>query len=336
MAEARSMETPTISIAIPTYNRAGMLRKVMESLIHQKTGGGFSYEVLVIDDASTDETREVVLETSKSSPVPIRYVLGQGKGYTYALNSAVAEYQGEWLGFLDDDELAEPDWLRNLYSFAKEADAHIMGGRCALEILGGEGMALGPVYRSMLGELPFYGNERECRTKFLPGGGNMLVRREVFDSIGDFDRTILTGGCDRDFILRAGAAGFRVGRTPEAVIRHLIPAYRVTPEFMRWYSLQWGCSFAFIDWKRWSPWKTLIACLARIGQAILVNLPLLLIGHLKHDRTGISDRKALLWGAVGYTRKTLFLLAPRFFAQERFFYRLEFRRERETFSKKQK
>ena len=334
MNELSLMEDPTVSIVIPTYNRSEMLHRAMESLIRQETNGKFSYEVLVIDDASTDGTREVVLEIARRSPVPVRYIQGEGKGCPRARNRAVAESRGEWLAFFDDDELAEPDWLKELFAFAVKASAHLVGGRCILAISEGERNMLGPVCRAMFGELPSCGQEQKCQSRFLPGSGNMLVKRIVFDTIGVFDETMLTGGCDRDLVLRAQAAGFVVGRASGAVIRHVIPSHRFTSDYIRWYSLLWGASFAYIDWKRWERWKTVLACIARIGQAMLVNLPLLLLGYIRRSQTEILDRKALLWRAVGYSRKTLFLLASRLFPQEQFFARLEFRKERETFPKK--
>ena len=62
-----------ISIIIPTYNRSEMLRGAIGSLLRQETDGKFSYEIVIIDDASTDETREVVGEIIKRSPRLVRY-----------------------------------------------------------------------------------------------------------------------------------------------------------------------------------------------------------------------------------------------------------------------
>ncbi len=92
-------ESPTVTIAIPTYNRAPMLRNLLTCMMGQKTGGEFTYEILVIDDASTDDTATVVQELSEHSPVPVRYVLEVGKGYTGVLNRDVKEFSGKWLFF---------------------------------------------------------------------------------------------------------------------------------------------------------------------------------------------------------------------------------------------
>jgi hypothetical protein len=189
---------------------------------------------------------------------------------------------------------------------------------------------LGPVCRGLLGEALPKGEERECSYRYHPGGGHMLIKRTVFNDVGEFDETLLTGGCDRALVLRAYDAGCKMGRTPKAVVQHMVSPHRITPDHIKWYSLQFGSSFAQIDWKRWGRLKTVLACLARSGQALLVNLPLLFWAFLRGNKPEILDRKALLWRAVGYIRRTLFLLAPRIFSQERFLGRLEFRKERET------
>jgi hypothetical protein len=141
---------------------------------------------------------------------------------------------------------------------------------------------------------------------------------------------MLTGGCDRDFLLRAKSAGISMAWAPLATGRHLIPQERTSYKHIKWYSLQWGCSFAYIDWKRFGAQKTVLSCLARIGQALLINLPKLLWSKTLHYHTRTIDIQALLWRAVGYTRKTLQLLAPKLFPQEQFLSRVEFRRSREN------
>ena len=322
-----------ISIIVPTYNRSQMLGGAIESLLRQETDGKFSYEIIIIDDASTDGTGIVVREIMRRFPGRVKYVMGEGKGVTRAMNRGVAESRGQWLAFFDDDQLADPDWLKELYAFAMDIGAQCVGGCRELAMPEDERSSLGPVCRALIGEGIPKGIVTKCHAKLLPVGGHMLIKRTVFDSIGICDENFLTGGWDRDLGLRAFDAGFVMGLTPRAVVRHLIPPHRTTPEHIKWYSLQFGSSFADIDWKRWGRLKTILACIARIGQALFVNFPLLLLGYIRRNQPEILDRKALLWRAVGYIRRTLFLLAPRVFRQERFFARLHFRKERETFTK---
>lgn len=325
------MADPTISIAIPTYNRSAMLRDTLACMTAQETDDLFTYEIMVIDDASTDDTAAVVREIIAASPVPMRYIYGDGKGYTGVLNKAVAEFCGQWLVLFDDDQLTHSTWLKELYSVAVEQNAEMVGGPIVLDLPEETLAGLGPVCRDLYGESPDVRNpEAYAEKPPLPSGGNRLVHRRVFKQVGPFDESMLTGGCDRDFLLRATDAGVVMGWAPDAAGRHQILPERTTYKHIKWYSLQWGCSFAYIDRKRSGMLKTTLSAMARIGQAVLVHIPVLLAAKLRGDRAKVLDRQALLWRTVGYCRRTLQMLAPRLFAQEQFFSRVEFRRALEN------
>ncbi len=327
------MQCPLISIILPTFNRSTMLANAVDSLLRLETAGLFVYEILIINDGSTDETKDVVEKMIQRSHGLVRSIEGEGKGYTRALNLGLAKSDGEWVALFDDDELAAPDWLKELFLFAQERSALCVGGRRELALTQDVLSGLGPVCRALMGEFLQKESTTKCHPKLHPYGGNMLIKRSVFDAVGVFDEAMRTGGCDRDLVLRAMNAGVSMGLTPMAVVQHIIPSQRVTPEHIKWYSLQFGNSIAHIDWRRWGGMKTLMACVARIGQALLVNIPLFLVAYIQRDLPEIQDRKALLWRAVAYSQKTLSLLSSRLFGQDSYFSKLEFRRERESMGK---
>jgi glycosyltransferase involved in cell wall biosynthesis len=323
------MNAVDISVAVPTYNRKEMLKKALACLTTQNTGGLFTYEVIVIDDVSDDGTKEVVLELAEKAPVTLRYVLGRGMGYTHALNTAVSEAKGEWLAFFDDDQLTHPNWLKAFYTAAKEQKAAMVGGPIALEVPDHIRKTMGPVYLDICGEThDITYPERYVDRNPLPPGGNRMIKYSIFMILGTFDESMLTGGCDRDFLRRAVAAGYTMGWAKDADIKHCIPLQRITPQHMKWYSLQRGVSFAYQDWKRLGSVKASFSAIARIGQALLVHFPLLCLAYLKKDQVEKQDRIAFLWRAVGFVKKILALLSPTMFPQEKFFSKVEFRRSR--------
>ena len=122
------MKKIDISVSVCTYNRAEILHGALESLICQETDGKFSYEIIVVDNASTDDTKAVVEQIIKTSPMPIRYILEEDKGVAQARNRGVKESQGTWIAFFDDDQLAERDWLKNLLDIALQMGADCVGG----------------------------------------------------------------------------------------------------------------------------------------------------------------------------------------------------------------
>lgn len=128
------MEAPSISIIVPTYNRCEMLRDALESLCRQETDGQFSYEIVVVDNASTDDTRATVEEVAAQAPVPVRYLYHDIPGDASTRNRGIGESSAEWLAFFDDDQLAAPDWLAKLYGAAQETGALAVGGAVQLHL----------------------------------------------------------------------------------------------------------------------------------------------------------------------------------------------------------
>ena len=326
------MKDPLVSVVVCTYNRHEMLRDALRSLTLQETDDEFSYEIVVIDNGSTEPTRAVVAEIATSSLVAVSHVREEAQGFAQALNRGVREARGIWLAFSDDDQLAEPNWLKELLSAASVTKAKFVGGARRLQLPSGGTLALGPICRSVLGEYAYDGTARVCQGKSIPSGGNMLIAREVFNSIGLFDTSMVFGGEDTDFVRRARASGIILSISPTAIVHHVIPPYRVTPSYFRWTSMRQGCNLAYLDRKNSGRAKMFSCFVARIGQAVFVNLPLLIFSVLTRNATESLDRECLLWRAIGYARGTAFFAARSLFQQARFFSRLEFRKERTTFS----
>lgn len=101
------MSRPLFSIVIPAYNRSGHLVAAVESVLAQTLT---DFEVVIVDDGSTDDTRQSVSEAFAAEP-RVRYFFKENEGRSMARNRGIAESQGEWLVFLDSDDLLEPDAL---------------------------------------------------------------------------------------------------------------------------------------------------------------------------------------------------------------------------------
>ncbi len=273
------MGGPLISVVIPTYNRCDMLGDALESLLRQKTGGEFSYEVIVVDNASTDATKAVVERVSATAPIAIRYVYHDVPGDAPARNRAVAESRGKWLAFFDDDQLAAPDWLLMLYRAALETGASAIGGAVHLHLPQDVLDRLGRFVRGhSLRETDHSPGIRRLTGKSLLGGGNALVARSVFDTVGAFDTSMVRGGSDSDFFLRVRSAGMELYYTPHAIIRHRIPLNRLTPEYFRWDAHQLCDTMADTDYRYKGRATLVLLCLARIAQGVLVLFPGLIWG----------------------------------------------------------
>ena len=118
-----------ISVIICTYNRSGSLVRTLESfreVLHPKDA---AWELVVVDNNSSDNTREVVDLFIEKSGIPCGYVFENKQGLSYARNNGVAEAKGEILSFTDDDVIVDKNWLQNIEHEFKEKDVACIGGK---------------------------------------------------------------------------------------------------------------------------------------------------------------------------------------------------------------
>src|SRR5574341_2283004 len=124
-----------ISVIVCTYNRSRILKRMLKSFFLQDCRDAINYELIVVDNNSTDDTRTVVSEFMHSPTV--RYVFEGKQGLSVARNRGVAESNGEFVSFLDDDVIVDKTWLKKLQICCDETKADVVGGRIYL-ILNGE------------------------------------------------------------------------------------------------------------------------------------------------------------------------------------------------------
>lgn len=307
-----------ITIVLATYNRAPLLRKALESLVQLETGGKFSYDILVIDDGSTDQTAAVVQEVSNSaSGVSIIYVFQKTAGRSSARNTGIERSRGNWLAFFDDDQWAEPGWLAELYSTAQTREADCVGGAVCLDLPESVLQELGVRTRGLLAEKSLTGKAVGRAVKDNIGSGNVLLRRAVFQRLGGFD-TSFRRGEDTDFFWRIEQAGFRLCYAPQAIIHHVISTSRLQPSYWRWLCFEQGVASARIRWQHQGALGLVRSNLWRLGVTLGRDLPLLTIAGIASDRPLFLDSLCSLWYTISFMRSTLFFLAPRSFPQKKF------------------
>ncbi len=318
-----------ISVVIPTFNRAAWLTGAVESLLEQQTDGQFDYEIIVVDNQSTDNTAEVVENLRARSSIPIHYVLQPKPGDAPTRNAGIQRARGSWIAFFDDDQFADRRWLAELYQAAWASGALVIGGPVHLDLDPAMLEYLGPICRRALREVDYYRVLHPYGPRQLPGTGNALVARRLFDSVGLFDESMRTGGSDSDFFKRVRQAGHELWYAPRAIIRHRIPAERLTPEYLRWDALSGGAGHAaHFDLRERGRAALLVLCAARLAKAGLIILPRYVWARWRGREGHALGQRTLLWRTEGYLRKTLAVIAPRCFPQTEFFASLDFRNGR--------
>jgi len=304
-----------ISVNLCTYNRKEMLIQTLKSLIQQETDGRFTFEIIVVDDASTDGTQEVVKIFCKETIIPIKYIKEEGKGEANSRNRAVRESQGKWIALIDDDEIAEPCWLKEMVSTATSHNADCVGGRMRLLLPDDSDAKIIGTVRKLLGETSI----PKKHTYNGPGGGNALINKKIFDEIGGFDISMIYGGTDQDFFRRARKKGYSFVHATNAVVFHIIPSNRLKPNYLRLTGRRCGKDVAYFDLREKGVITVLYICALRLTHALAITIPWLIYAHLICNEAEIMSRKCSLWFAVAYFRQTLFMLFPTLFPQKTFF-----------------
>ena len=240
------------SVIIATYNRADELVKTLESLKGLESNE--PWEVIIVDNNSSDSTREVVLNRVESFPVPLRYVMEKEQGRSAALNAGIRIAQGEILAITDDDVRVDPMWLRNAEQALDRLGCDYVGGK-ALPIWSGRVPKWMPnrggKHWGVIALLD-YGPEPIEFGQKVPLGVNMVFRRECFERAGLWDNSIgrkagtLLGQEVREWAQRARAAGLRGFYSPDLVVHHVIPEDRLTKRYFRKWFYWHGISRAIL------------------------------------------------------------------------------------------
>ena len=103
-----------VTVILCTYNRCGSLVRALESVAASQLPPSVEWEVLVVDNNSTDQTREVVADFARRHAGRFRYVFEARQGQSHARNAGIQEAAGDVLAFTDDDIRVEPTWLAKL------------------------------------------------------------------------------------------------------------------------------------------------------------------------------------------------------------------------------
>jgi len=230
------------SVVIATYNRCDDLRDTLTSLAALRPDG--PWELIVVDNNSTDGTRAVVEAAQPSFPVPLHYVFEREQGRSPALNAGIRLAQGDIIVTTDDDVRVEPDWLNHAAESLQALDCDYVGGK-VLPIWGGPRPPWlpdrGGKHWAVIALLD-YGSEPLEFGARVPLGVNMAFRRTAFDRAGLLDphtgrkAGTLLGQEVREWCIRARAAGVRGFYAPQMIVRHIIPASRLNKAyFRRWF-----------------------------------------------------------------------------------------------------
>jgi len=250
-----------LDVIIPTYNRQNLLPLTLESLFAAEIPEGLEVGITVVDNNSTDGTRQVVESFQKRFGKAIQYCFERQQGRSHALNKGINSTSGDLVGMIDDDEEVDRNWFRTVFEAFTTREIDFVGGPYVPNWTIPPPEWVPSDYGGVVGwvdggdeEVPFDSN--------YPGilmGGNAVFTRIVLEKVGQYttwlgrtDKGLLTGE-DEELYGRLLAIGAKGMYLPNLIIYHRVLPERLTKSYFRRWCFWRGVSLGLLDRKRKLP-----------------------------------------------------------------------------------
>jgi GT2 family glycosyltransferase/glycosyltransferase involved in cell wall biosynthesis len=217
---------PLTTIVIPTFNHLDLTRQCLDAIARTTEPG--TAEVVVVDNASTDGTPELLREAEAEGR--LRAVLNaENRGFSAACNQGAALARGSFVLFLNNDTIPQPGWLDALVATAADETIGVLGSKLlyADGTIQHAGVVVGErdgdphpyhVYLCHPADAPHVSRTRDLQ---MVTGACLFIRRALLEQVGGFDEVFWNGHEDLDLCLKARAAGYRVVYCGASVVFHL-------------------------------------------------------------------------------------------------------------------
>ncbi|MGZ8545447.1 MAG: glycosyltransferase family 2 protein, partial [Flavisolibacter sp.] len=233
-------KSTAISVVICSYNRADYIIDAVESL-YQQTISKELFEVFVVDKNSIDNTGELVQNYIQKYPdYHLHYITESRQGASFARNTGASFARSPLLCFMDDDAVAEKDYLERILNFfTRHPEAAGLGGRIIPRYIPAEPKWMSHFVSSLVGNFDYSEELTPFKEGKYPLESNMIVRKDDFDRIGGFNTalpgvvgTLRIGGEGKDFFLRLQGLGKTIWYDPEVIVQHVVEVKKLTPHYM--------------------------------------------------------------------------------------------------------
>jgi glycosyltransferase involved in cell wall biosynthesis len=302
----------TIDIVVATYNRAPLLGRLLDSLRAANQPDSMWIRVIVVDNNSTDGTRDVVERAQHAWPGALEYRFEPVQSKSAALNHGLSCVTAEVVGLLDDDEEVDPQWFEVAARMFKNPSVDFISGPY-LPRWGGPQPPWLPTeeYSGVIGWLDAGNRVLEYGKNYdgLLMGGNALVRAAVGEAVGWFHPSLgragiqIGNGCEEiDFFERLQRTGARGLYVPELIIFHYIPPRRLTKRYYREWCFRQFVAQAEADALRPQPVKYLLGVPRYIIGKAVRSIPEMIssaLGRGWNDSTTFS-RELAMWELAGF------------------------------------
>ncbi len=229
-----------ISIIICSYNRAAYIPLALGALV-QQTLAAHKFETIIVDNNSTDNTEVVCAQFIKQHATHrIIYLTETNQGSSFARNTGAKIAKGKWLIFLDDDAIADLNFLEEVHEFMQNTKSSVaLGGRIIPRYLPAEPKWMSHHVSSLVGNFNYAEIVTEFAADKYPLESNMIVCKADFEAINGFNvnlpgvkGTLRIGGEGKDFFIRLKQLGVKVYYSPNVIVEHITEVSKLTREYM--------------------------------------------------------------------------------------------------------
>ena len=238
-----------ISVAICTYNRARFITKALDSLLNQSFNKDL-FEVIVVDNNSRDNTKELLTAYQKEhTSLNCRFVTETNQGVAFTRTRGAMEAKGEIVAYLDDDCMAESNWLNEITKFYdSHPEAMSTGGRIIPLYLTPIPKWFGKYFWGLVGNYDQGKSVFQMKGVRYPSGANMHFRKTAFDKYGYFDGDLgrsgksLMAGEEKAMYLKLINANEKIYYLPHVIVHHHVEENKFDKEYVKRHSMGIGAS----------------------------------------------------------------------------------------------
>lgn len=298
-----------VSIIICTYNRGDSLGDTLQSICNLHVPQELDLEVLIVDNNSRDNTKQIVERFHDEGNARLRYIFEPRQGLSFARNAGIEAAKGEFILFTDDDVIVDPNWLSELADAFLQHGADCAGGKI-LPVWPGER----PSWLSARNEYALaildYGDDlRELKIEDPPlFGANIAFSRRILQLVGSFNTSLgRMGGklyCseDTEIYARILQSNAKIIYQPRAIVHHVISANRLQKKYFRKWHFDGGIGQG-ISLGRYEKRNILGIPYYIIREFLEHGLKYMLaLPTMKNDAIFFQEMKLLYYSGIMYSR----------------------------------
>jgi glycosyltransferase involved in cell wall biosynthesis len=291
-----------ISVVLGTYNRCELLPEAIESLLAQEAGG-MRYEIILVDNNSTDRTRDTIEPYLARGDSQLRYLFESQQGVSHARNAGIRAALGTVIAFTDDDVRVSSTWVSELKkAFDLHPEVDYVGGkvvprwrRAPPGWLTAENWS--PLALVDHGDTPFHTNSdrQVCLV-----GANLALRRQVLDVIGVFSPAFPRGQ-DHELQRRLWQTGREGLYAPGVVVTADVQTERMKRSYHRRWHRNEGREYAKLRHEQWErPGRRFLDVPLRLYKWAGVRFLQMVLAALRGKQSETFEHESCVWFLVGY------------------------------------